>query len=313
MFSLIFSKSITILKGRDYTLAQIKSMSLVGVDGHLINVQVDVSSGLPSWDIVGLPDISIKESKQRVRAALKNIGINLPSRKIIINLAPANLKKEGAFFDLPIAIGILYDLNIISHQSLEDYVFIGELSLDGKLNKINGILPMCIEAQKLGIKKAIVPYENRQEAAIVKGLDIYPALSIIDVINHLNDTQTLKKFESNIEEIFSTQKNYELDFSDVKGQENIKRALEIAAAGAHNCLLIGSPGSGKTMMAQRLPSILPDLTFQESLEITKIHSIAGMLPDSKALITDRPFRSPHHSISRAALVGGRSISKTAEK
>lgn len=292
------------MKGGVITLSKIKSMTLVGVDGHLISVQVDVSSGLPSWDIVGLPDISIRESKQRVRAALKNIGVDIPSRKIIINLAPANLKKEGPFFDFPIAIGLLCDLNIISNQNLDSCIFIGELSLDGTLNKINGVLPMCIEACNLGIKKAFVPYNNRFEASIVKGIEIYPVKSLNDIINHLNNVNKISKFESDIDKLFSNTQTYDLDFSDVKGQDNIKRALEIAAAGSHNCLLIGSPGSGKTMMARRLPSILPDLTFQESLEITKIHSIAGILPSNSSLITNRPFRSPHHTISKSALVGG---------
>ena len=285
-------------------LSQVKSMALQGVQGHLITIQVDISSGLPSWDVVGLPDISIKESKQRVKAALKNIGYELPSRKIIINLAPANIKKEGSLFDLPISLGILCDLNILDNSLFEDYFFIGELSLDGSLNKVSGVLPMCIEAYHKGIKKAIVPWENRFEASVIKDLEIYPAYNLLDVINHFQNNIKLKQFESNIDDYFSSHHNYYSDFSDVKGQEKVKRALEISAAGGHNCLLIGSPGSGKTMLASRIPSILPDLTFNESLEITKIHSITGIMPPDTPLITTRPFRSPHHTISYSAFVGG---------
>jgi magnesium chelatase family protein len=285
-------------------LSNINSMSLNGLDGYLVDVQVDVTYGMPSWDIVGLPDISVKESKERVRAAIRNAGIDLPSRKIVVNLAPANTKKEGPSFDLPIAIGILIDLEFIKCDDIKDYVFIGELSLDGKINKINGILPMCIEAFNLGIKKVIVPKGNCEEAGVVKGLEVYPAESLFEVALHLNRERLINRYETNVENLFHNDDNCEIDFADVKGQENIKRALEIAAAGGHNCLLIGSPGSGKTMMARRLPSILPDLTFEESLEITKIHSIAGVLPSNKSLITTRPFRSPHHTISSVALVGG---------
>lgn len=292
------------MKGGDYTLTQVKSMSLIGINGHLINVQVDVSNGIPTWDVVGLPDTSIKESKQRVYTALKNIGITLPSRKIIINLAPADLKKEGSIYDLPIAIGILCNLQIIPQKKLDSYMFIGELSLDGSLNKINGVLPMCIEAHNQGIKKVIIPYENRFEGALVKDLDIYPVKNINQIINHFNSSNAIENFKAIHSPILLNNSQNNLDFSDVKGQENIKRALEIAAAGGHNCLLIGSPGSGKTMMATRFPTILPDLSFEEALETTKIHSISGLLSINNSLITSRPFRSPHYTISKAALIGG---------
>lgn len=222
-------------------LAQIKSMSILGTEGHLINIQVDVSNGLPSWDVVGLPDVSIKESKQRVKAALKNIDYQIKSRKIVINLAPANIKKEGSFFDLPIALGLLCDFKVFSSEQLDDYFFVGELSLDGSINKINGVLPMCIEALKLGIKKAIIPYDNRFEASVVNGLSVYPVKNLTEVINHINKTKPIEEFKTNINELFNTDSISYLNFSSVKGQQHIKRALEIAASGGHNCLMIGSP------------------------------------------------------------------------
>ncbi len=292
-------------------LIGVKSMSLLGINGYLVDVQVDVGNGLPSWDVVGLPDTSVKESKERVRAAIKNSNFNLPSKKIVINLAPAYTKKEGSFFDLPIAVGILFDLGIIKN-TFDNYLFIGELSLDGTLNRINGILPMCIEALNLGIENVIIPYENRLEAGVVNSLNIYPAKTLLDVVNHLNNVEQLSSFATDNASLFSNANSYNLDFSEVKGQENVKRALEIAAAGAHNCLLIGSPGSGKTMLSRRLPSILPDLSFDEALEVSKIHSIAGVLPSDKSLITTRPFRSPHHTMSTSALIGGGKVPKPGE-
>lgn len=222
-------------------LSNIKSMSLLGVNGFLVDVQVDVSGGLPSWEIVGLPDTSVRESKERVRTAIQNSGIEFKSRRIVVNLAPAYTKKEGPSFDLPIAIGILIDLGSIKKELDKNIAFIGELSLDGKLNKVNGILPMCIDAYKLGINEVIIPYENRNEAGIVKGLNVYPAKTLDEVIRHLNDIKKIEKYTVDVDEIFHKMNNYNVDFSEVKGQENVKRALEISAAGGHNCLLIGSP------------------------------------------------------------------------
>lgn len=265
------------------------------------------------FEIVGLPDTSIREAKERVKTAIKNSGYELQSRKIVVNLAPADTKKEGSFFDLPIAIGVLNCTEYLEKDRLEDIAFIGELSLDGKINKVDGVLPMCIEAKRLGIETIVVPKENAKEASVVEGIEVLGAESLNQVVNYLNSKVTIPTYKTDINNLFSKQNKYLLDFSEVKGQENIKRALEIAAAGGHNLLLIRiAPAHGKTMMARRIPSILPDLSFEEALETTKIHSIAGVLTKQTPLITVRPFRAPHHTISPSSLVGGGRIPKPGE-
>ena len=293
-------------------LSIVQSIALNGLDGYLVSIQVDISDGLPYFEIVGLPDMSVKESKERVKTAIKNTGIHLNSKRIIINLAPANTRKEGSKFDLPIAIGVLISNKEIKNKNLNKFLketaFIGELSLNGKIEKVNGILAIVIEAKRLGIKRIILPKENIKEASIIDGIQILPVEYLNELIEYLNGNQKLKEVEKRKIDV-KTENKYEVDFSEVKGQESVKRALEIVAAGGHNCCLIGSPGVGKTILAKRLPSILPDMNFEESLETTKIYSISGLANQENPLIQQRPFRSPHHNITTASLIGGGRIPK----
>lgn len=285
-------------------LSKVKSCGLFGIDGYIINVETDISNGIPAFEIVGLGDTAVKEAKERVRAAIRNSGLEFPIRKITVNLAPADLKKEGSALDLPIAIGILSAMGNVLHNSIDNYIFAGELSLDGEIKPVKGVLSMVLCAKQKGFENFILPEDNKGEAAVVKGINILPAKNISDIINHINKKNIIKGYNIDINKIFDKYINYELDISDVKGQENVKRALEISAAGSHSLFMVGPPGTGKTMLARRLPTILPPLTFEEALEVTKIHSIAGTLPSKTPLITSRSFRSPHHTVTAVSLVGG---------
>lgn len=293
-------------------ISVLNSTALCGIDGYIVDVETDISNGMPGFDIVGLPDAAVKESKERIRAAVKNSGLAFPSKHITVNLAPADIKKEGAHFDLPIALGILASSEQLDRNHLADAVFLGELSLNGDLRRGSGVLPMVISAYQKGIRKVFLPKDNAKEAAVVSGMEVFGADCLKDILEHFLGRRVIEPTAVDVHSMLGNAERTKYDFADVKGQVYVKRALEIAAAGGHNILMIGPPGSGKTMIAQRIPSILPELTFEESLEVTKIHSIAGTLTDSSPLVAERPFRHPHHTISSVGLSGGGTNPKPGE-